>query len=108
MVGQFESPSAGPFEELLATWRACFLYWEAFVVQYRTEQQQQIAYLIKTHGDEGTATHVVKGRSINNLHMLVQQETVTVSCRKQDACCHRFLLMQGSAVIGSVYLYHLW
>src|SRR5690242_13038751 len=81
-------PSAGPSEELLAAWNAHLLRWPAFVAQYRREQLQQCAYVVKTRGEGWTQSLTATGRAIDYLQELAQRETVTVLCWERDEHCH--------------------
>jgi len=91
----FWMPNAGPSEELLAAWQADLITWEAFLAQYRLEQQQQFAFTARSASDRHTEKLTQVGRSIDYLRQLEEcYGVITVCCWEQDERCHRFALVQ--------------
>ncbi len=80
---------------LIAAWQADLITWEAFLAQYRLEQQQQFAFTARSASDRHTEKLTQVGRSIDYLRQLEEcYGVITVCCWEQDERCHRFALVQ--------------
>lgn len=89
----FWMPSAGPSEELLAAWQTALLSWETFVEQYRQEQLNQYAFLVRSASEKRSEQIISLGRSIEHLRRLERNGTITVCCWERSEQCHRFTLV---------------